>query len=206
MASGPAIDRERERVREIGDDLSGWRRWGPYVSDRSWGTVREDYSHDGNAWGYLTYDKARAKAYRWGEDGIAGLCDRYQLLCFAPAFWNERDPGGGATPRHIPPSLWFRATWGWGAGARRARKITCESAGGMCLVTDDSGTPVDPNMPAHYRLGPRYLYGPAAPALFTDNETNGERAYGPGNTSRKLHTKDAFHRAICERDPTTVRP
>src|SRR4051812_6011781 len=91
MASG-TIDRERERVREIGDDLSGWRRWGPYVSDRSWGTVREDYSHDGNAWGYLTYDKARAKAYRWGEDGIAGLCDRYQLLCFGPAFWNERDP------------------------------------------------------------------------------------------------------------------
>ena len=62
MASGTAIDRERERVREIRDDLSGWRRWGPYVSDRSWGTVREDYSHDGNAWGYLTYDKARAKA------------------------------------------------------------------------------------------------------------------------------------------------
>ena len=92
MASGTAIDRERERVREIGDDLSGWRRWGPYVSDRSWGTVREDYSHDGNAWGYLTHDMARAKAYRWGEDGIAGLCDRYQLLCFAPAFWNGRDP------------------------------------------------------------------------------------------------------------------
>ena len=92
MASGTAIDRERERVREIRDDLSGWRRWGPYVSDRSWGTVREDYSADGNAWRYLTYDKARAKAYRWGEDGIAGLCDRYQLLCFAPAFWNERDP------------------------------------------------------------------------------------------------------------------
>jgi hypothetical protein len=92
MASGAVIDRERERVREIRDDLSGWRRWGPYVSDRSWGTVREDYSHDGNAWAYLTYDKARAKAYRWGEDGIAGLCDRYQLLCFAPAFWNERDP------------------------------------------------------------------------------------------------------------------
>src|SRR3954469_15334397 len=81
MASGTAIDRERERVREIGDDLSGWRRWGPYVSDRSWGTVREDYSHDGDAWAYLTYDKARAKAYRWGEDGIAGVCDRYQLLC-----------------------------------------------------------------------------------------------------------------------------
>src|SRR5882757_6176409 len=92
MASGTAIDRERERVREIRDDLSGWRRWGPYVSDRSWGTVREDYSADGNAWSYLPYDKARAKAYRWGEDAIAGICDRYQLLCFAPVFWNGRDP------------------------------------------------------------------------------------------------------------------
>ena len=61
-------------------------------------------------------------------------------------------------------------------------------------------------MPAHYRLGPRYLYGPEAPALFTDNETHGERVYGPGNTSRKPHVKDAFHRAICERDPTAVRP
>ena len=69
-----------------------WRRWGCYVSDRSWGTVREDYSPSGDAWNYLPHDKARSKAYRWGEDGIAGLCDRYQLLVFAPAFWNGRDP------------------------------------------------------------------------------------------------------------------
>src|ERR1043165_824125 len=89
---GEPSDHERERLREISDDAHGWRRWGPYVSDRSWGTVREDYSADGNAWGYLTYAAARAKAYRWGEDGIAGICDRYQLLCFAPAFWNEHDP------------------------------------------------------------------------------------------------------------------
>jgi hypothetical protein len=69
-----------------------WRKWGPYVSDRSWGTVREDYSADGNAWDYLTHDQARIRAYRWGEDGIAGICDRYQLLVFALAFWNGRDP------------------------------------------------------------------------------------------------------------------
>ncbi|HEV3484846.1 MAG TPA: hypothetical protein VG106_05530, partial [Vicinamibacterales bacterium] len=69
-----------------------WRRWGCYVSERSWGTVREDYSANGDAWNYLPHDKARSKAYRWGEDGIAGLCDRYQLLVFAPAFWNGRDP------------------------------------------------------------------------------------------------------------------
>jgi hypothetical protein len=82
---------EQERVDESHDDLSPWRRWGPYLSDRAWGSVREDYSADGNAWAYLPYDKARSKAYRWGEDGIAGICDRFQLLVFAPAFWNGRD-------------------------------------------------------------------------------------------------------------------
>jgi 3',5'-cyclic AMP phosphodiesterase CpdA len=84
--------REHQRLQEIHDDVTSWRRWGPYVSDRSWATVREDYSSDGNAWDYLPHDLARSKAYRWGEDGIAGICDRYQFLCFAPAFWNGRDP------------------------------------------------------------------------------------------------------------------
>ena len=83
---------EHERISELRDDSSSWRRWGPYVSDRAWGTVREDYSSNGDAWAYLPHDLARSKAYRWGEDGIAGICDRYQLLCFAPAFWNGRDP------------------------------------------------------------------------------------------------------------------
>ena len=72
--------------------LPPWRKWGPYVSERSWGSVREDYSADGNAWDYFPHDHARNKAYRWGEDGIAGICDRYQLLVFALALWNERDP------------------------------------------------------------------------------------------------------------------
>ncbi|HET7694433.1 MAG TPA: hypothetical protein VFK57_01895 [Vicinamibacterales bacterium] len=69
-----------------------WRRWGCYVSDRAWGTVREDYSASGDAWSFLPHDQARSKAYRWGEDGIAGLCDRYQLLTFAIALWNGHDP------------------------------------------------------------------------------------------------------------------
>ena len=90
-SSGKGGNPEAERIAEIRDDLSAWRRWGPYLSDRSWGTVREDYSPDGNAWTYLTYDMARRRAYRWGEDGIAGICDRYQILCFAPAFWNGAD-------------------------------------------------------------------------------------------------------------------
>jgi hypothetical protein len=69
-----------------------WQRWGPYVSERAWGTVREDYSPDGTAWEFLPHDLARSKAYRWGEDGLAGWCDRYQVLVFALAVWNGRDP------------------------------------------------------------------------------------------------------------------
>src|SRR5262245_14001955 len=69
-----------------------WRKWGPYLSERSWATVREDYSVDGSAWDYFPHELARSKAYRWGEDGIAGFCDRYQILCFALALWNGHDP------------------------------------------------------------------------------------------------------------------
>ena len=82
--------------RRLTESFSGpiqpWRKWGPYVSERSWATVREDYSADGQAWDYLSHDMARSKAYRWGEDAIAGICDRYQLLVFGFAFWNGRDP------------------------------------------------------------------------------------------------------------------
>lgn len=69
-----------------------WRKWGPYLSERQWGTVREDYSADGDAWNYLTHDQSRSRAYRWGEDGIAGISDDQQLLCFAIALWNGKDP------------------------------------------------------------------------------------------------------------------
>src|SRR5919106_158784 len=69
-----------------------WRRWGPYVSDRQWGTVREDYSPGGTAWDHFPHDHARSRAYRWGEDGLAGISDNHQRLCFALALWNGRDP------------------------------------------------------------------------------------------------------------------
>lgn len=81
---------ERERVRNTTNN-TGWKKWGPYLSERQWGTVREDYSDHGYAWGYLTHDMARSKAYRWGEDGIAGLSDTKQTICFALAVWNGRD-------------------------------------------------------------------------------------------------------------------
>ena len=271
--------------------------------------MREDYSADGNAWRYLTYDKARAKAYRWGEDGIAGICDRYQVLCFAPAFWNERDPhlkerffgldpsegnhgedvkdyyfhvdntpthsymcllykypqrefpyaqlihenqarngsgpeyelidtgifdddryfdifieyakaseediairitahnrGPDAAPLHILPTLWFRNTWAWGQDALTEPTITSERNGWVALIADDANAQTEPNLPGKYKVGRRWLYGSAATPLFTNNETNGERVYGPGNTSRKPHTKDAFHRFICDNDTFVIRP
>jgi hypothetical protein len=92
MSKNNIEDKEKARLAEAkGVDHIGWRRWGPYLSERSWGTVREDYSPDGTAWAYLTHDQARSKAYRWGEDGLGGICDRYQILCFALALWNGKD-------------------------------------------------------------------------------------------------------------------
>lgn len=83
---------EHQRILEHQRRQKHWRRWGPYVSDRQWGTVREDYSEDGEPWEYLTHDMAPNHVYRWGEDGIAGWSDNHQRLCFAVALWNERDP------------------------------------------------------------------------------------------------------------------
>src|SRR5947209_8094311 len=81
---------ERQRQQE-GKTAAAWRRWGPYVSERQWGTVREDYSADGNAWAYFPFHQAVSRAYRWGEDGLAAVCDEQQHLCLGPALWNHAD-------------------------------------------------------------------------------------------------------------------
>ncbi len=294
--------REHERLREIRDDVYGWRRWGPYVSERSWATVREDYSADGNAWDYFPHDLARSKAFRWGEDGIAGVCDRYQLLVFAPAFWNGNDPilkerlfgltasegnhgedvkeyyfhadnvpshaymkyvykypqrefpyaalvdenrrrggrgfefelldtgafdddryfdvfieyakvtpedlcirieafnrGPQAAPLHILPHLWFRNLWAWGREPQPEPAVQSgpEGPGYVTLVADDARLRTPMEMPANYRLGRRTLYAaPGGTLLFTDNETNAARVFGPGHVSRSAHVKDAFHRHV----------
>ena len=83
---------EEQRLQESRDRTKHWKRWGPYLSERAWGTVREDYSEGGTAWDYLPHDHARSRAYRWNEDGIAGISDRHQILCFAVALWNGKDP------------------------------------------------------------------------------------------------------------------
>lgn len=294
-------EHERLATPDVGG-IAPWRRWGPYVSDRSWGTVREDYSPNGNAWDHLPHDLARSKAYRWGEDGIAGICDRYQLLIFALAFWNGRDPilkeryfglnpseanhgedvkeyyfyldnlpshsymrmlykypqheypyrflleenrrraGRGAefelldtgvfddnryfdvfieyaksepedicirieafnrgpqkATLHILPHLWFRNNWAWTdpPGSEPVLRKGIAPHGLPVLEADsDSANPLK-GLQLEYRLGLIRLYGPAgAELLFTNNETNMPRVYGPGNTSRKPHVKDAFHRHL----------
>ncbi len=83
---------EERRLQASHERKEHWKRWGPYMSERAWGTVREDYSNDGSAWDYFPHDHARSRAYRWSEDGIAGICDRHQHICFAIAMWNGKDP------------------------------------------------------------------------------------------------------------------
>jgi hypothetical protein len=279
-----------------------WDRWGPYVGDRAWGTVREDYSAEGRPWHYLTHDLARSKAYRWGEDAIAGWTDRYQLLVFGLALWNGRDPilkerlfglvpdesNHGedvkeyyfyldATPTHsylrflykypqreypylhlidasrarnreqpefelidtgvfdddryfdvfveyakadpddtciriearnrgpeaarldLLPQLWFRNTWAWGPQPHAQPVIRLGGAADatLCLVADDSGRRLVRHLPFEYELGPRYLYAQSgARPLFTDNETNAARVFGPQAASRSPWVKDAFHRYV----------
>jgi len=305
-------DPEAERVAALSDDTCGWRRWGPYLADRSWGTVREDYSASGDAWRFLSYETARSKAYRWGEDGIAGLCDRFQLLCLAPAFWNGRDGHlkerfFGVTPwqanhgedvkeeyhhldnlpshaymsllyrypqrafpyqrlleecgrrrtdepeyeladtgafadgryfdvvveyakagpeeialritatnraaepatLHVLPTLWFRNTWGWGRERlpRPEIRLARGPAGTVCLEADASRLVAEASIPASYRLGTRWLVAEAGTAaLFTDNETNAPLVFGPGHASASPHTKDAFHRLLCQGEAAAVSP
>ena len=107
------MTREELRLIEAREKGVPWRQWGPYLSERQWGTVREDYSENGDAWNYFTHDQARSRAYHWGEDGLAGFSDDHQRLCFALALWPSRSgflPGshvGGArlhTGRRVAPS------------------------------------------------------------------------------------------------------
>src|SRR5215475_3189848 len=91
-AMATVMTREAERLEEAAARRVHWKRWGPYLAERQWGTVREDYSPGGTAWEHFPHDHARSRAYRWGEDGIAGICDRHQNICFAIALWNGSDP------------------------------------------------------------------------------------------------------------------
>src|SRR3954463_9800126 len=107
---------EELRLNQSEDRSTHWKRWGPYLSERAWGTVREDYSSNGTAWEYFPHNQARSRAYRWNEDGIGGICDRHQYICFALAMWNGRDP--------ILKERLFGLTGNQGNHGRTAKNIT----------------------------------------------------------------------------------
>ncbi len=305
--------KEHQRLYEVhSSPVPPWRKWGPYVSERAWGTVREDYSPHGTAWDFFPHDLARSKAYRWGEDGLAAICDRYQILTFGLALWNGRDailkerlfglvPNEAnhgedvkeyyfyldSTPTHsymkylykypqtafpysnlieengrrrgrqkaefelldtgvfdddryfdvfveyakadpedicirievanrfakdatihVLPQLWFRNRWAWGAepGAEPSIRPGPAGNGFNCLEADDSQAEPLSNLPFEYRLGKRYLYADAdGQMLFTNNETNAPRAFGPGAQSRSPFVKDAFHRYVVD-DEQCINP
>ena len=92
MSNGRPLNAERQRLENHRLGKENWRLWGPYLSERAWGTVREDYSAYGDAWDFLPHDQARSRAYRWSEDGLGGISDENQFLCLAVALWNGRDP------------------------------------------------------------------------------------------------------------------
>jgi len=306
------MNEERSRLTGEPHALARWRKWGPYLADRAWGTVREDYSANGDAWSYFPHDLARSKAFRWGEDGIAGFCDRYQILCWSLALWNERDPilkerffglvpgeanhgedvkecyfhldavpshsyqrllykypqreypyvqlieenrrrsshdpefelidtgifddgryfdviievakedadslairitahnrGPERAPLHFIPQLWFRNTWSWSGEQVAAPSITAASgaSGNPAIRADDTHTPALAGLLHDAHVGPYTLEFPAGTQLlFTDNETNGPRVWGPGAQSRSRFVKDAFHRHIVNGEHGAVNP
>jgi hypothetical protein len=310
--SPPPLTAEHARLQ--GPDLVAWRRFGPYVAERAWGTVREDYSADGEAWASFPHDHARSRAYRWGEDGLAAICDRYQVMVLAFAFWNEQDPilkerlfgvvptegnhgedvkelyyyldstpthsymrwlykypqrafpyrqlveenqrragrgpeyelldtgafdedryfdifvefakagpddlvlrvvahnrGPDPAPLHVLPHLWFRNTWGWGPErlSRPELRPGPTGDGFVSVLADDRGAPRLHLLDRDYRLGPRLLYLEVADEpelLFTDNETNAPRVFGPGAESPSPFTKDAFHRYVVNGEADAVNP
>jgi hypothetical protein len=284
---------EHARLEETRARSVHWRRWGPYLADRQWGTVREDYSAHGTAWDYFPHDHARSRAYRWGEDGILGISDNHQRLCFALTVWNGRDPilkerffgltgsegnhgedvkeqyfyldntpthsymrglykypqmeypytrlveenrrrdrgqpefelldtgifdgeryfdvtveyakaaaddvlirvtvanrGPERAELHLLPTLWFRNTWSWDAGAPRPRLT---AAGADAIEAE------------HASLGRRWLLCDGdATLLFTENDTNCARLFGAPND--RPHVKDAFHEHVVHGRAEAVNP
>nr|MDP9361373.1 glucosidase [Acidobacteriota bacterium] len=305
------MNAERTRLTGEPHEIARWRKWGPYLADRAWGTVREDYSANGDAWSYFPHDLARSKAFRWGEDGIAGFCDRYQILCWSLALWNERDAilkerffglvpteanhgedvkecyfhldavpshayqrllykypqrafpygqlvdenrrrgprhpefelidtgifddgryfdivievakedagslviritahnrGPDRAPLHLIPQLWFRNTWSWSGEPVPTPSISMIDVDGHpALLADDTHTPALAGLLHDAHVGPHVLEFPSGTQLlFTDNETNGPRVWGPDAQSRSRYVKDAFHRRIIDGEHEAVNP
>jgi len=302
----PTSEEQLRVVHGLNEKIPPWRRWGAYVSERTWGTVREDYSPNGDAWNFTTHEMARSKAYRWGEDGLCGWCDLHQALICSFAFWNGHDPflkerlfglnpneGNhgedvkevyfylDATPTHsymkyiyrypqaafpykqlvdenrkrtphdreyeiydtgvfaenrffdivieyakespndtcmrveifnrseqaapitVLPQICFRNRWAWEKDQPCGAEISVGEATSeaMSLYVDPKDLPPPEWLSYDYRLEPYYFFGaPAKELLFTNNDTNNEKLYGPQAKNRTPFVKDAFHRYVVNKE------
>jgi hypothetical protein len=135
------INPEQARLQAQREGKARWNLWGPYLAERQWGTVREDYSAGGNAWDYFPHDQARSRAYRWGEDGLLGICDEQGKLCFGLALWNGQDP--------ILKERLFGLTNGDGNHGEDVKELYAGVRGRSLLRCDDRVRQADRHRPAH---------------------------------------------------------
>jgi hypothetical protein len=217
------VTKESRRL-EQAHEGAAWRKWGPYLSERQWGTVREDYSKDGNAWDYFSHDQARSRAYRWGEDGLAGISDDCQNLCFALSLWNGKDPilkerlfgltnseGNhgedvkeyyfylDSTPTHSYMKYLYKYPQGEfpydNLVATNQKRTRHDSEYELLDVVSAS----------HPGLGHRFLYCEGdVPLLFTENETNNEHLFGTPNQT--LYAKDEIDKCVVHGESAAVNP
>jgi hypothetical protein len=189
-------DAEARRLEEDARPDKNWKRWGPYLAERQWVTVREDYSPDGNCWGYFPHEHARSRANRWGEDGLLDITDRECRLCFALALWNERDPIFkeplfGMTNPEGNHSADVKECYWW-------PKPQLEQVGEGTIAAEHATL-------GRFRLGVAPDQdGMPPPLLFTENETNFARLYGSADGS--LCAKDAYHEYVVHANRGAVNP
>src|SRR5438093_478710 len=226
----PSMTAENQRLQEAREQKVPWRKWGPYLSERQWGTVREDYSETGNAWDYFSHDQARSRAYRWGEDGLAGISDDRQILCFALALWNGVDPivkervfgltnsegNHGEYAKAAPEDILVRLTLAnRGPEAATVHVLPTlwfrntwswgEEAPKLGLRRLEGPRGVAVVGASHAELGERYLYCDGEPTLlFTENNTNAERIFGKPNASPWV--KDAVDNYLVHGRKDAVNP
>src|SRR5205823_2427267 len=188
--------------------------WGPYLSERQWGTVREDYSEDGNAWNYFSHDQARSRAYRWGEDGLAGISDDKQQLCFAIALWNGRDSilkerlfgltnSEGNHGEDVKEYYFYLDSTPTHSYMKYLYKYPQQEFPYRDLV--ETSRRLGTVLASHSQLGDRTLHCEGDPELlFTENETNASRLWRQTNPSPFV--KDAFHEYVIRGKQETVNP
>src|SRR5437762_2652677 len=204
---------EQKRLNEAREAQIPWKKWGPYLSERQWGTVREDYSEGGDAWNYFTHDHARSRAYRWGEDGLGGFCDDKQRLCFALALWNERDPilkerlygltnSEGNHGEDVKEYYFYIDSTPTHSYMKYLYKYPQREYPYPDLIETNGRRSREES---EYELLDTGVYCDGSPELlFTENESNAQRLWGQPNASP--YVKDAFHAYVISGQGGAVNP